>query len=239
MDVIFDAGPGGTSLVDPDVEALGRVLIAQHRDRALDELHHLEQGELVQLLDRRLVLERRDHHMPVVVRVGVEDHVAALAAMNDRSGSSSPSSGFEQKMHSPVFGPFNVLEAPGRPEPLFRHGSGRLAGAALFRVITRVTCVRAQLALERVPISLVAPHVARSATERTRSDRRAPVPGDAARRPRSRPAHLRGGRFGRCWCSSARLGSSRWRASPRRRGVLRGVRMPDRRVELMRCDEVG
>src|SRR5689334_21006489 len=104
--------------------------------------------------------------------------------------SSSPSSGFVQKMHSPSLGPFMYS---------MRHGAHRRCSATGRQATKAAVAFELKPGVESsidvptgpgpllCPFRKVPPHVARQRSRRER----APLHQDAPRRPRTRPSHLR------------------------------------------------
>ena len=124
VDVVLDPGAGDPPLVEADVVAVRRVHLLEPADRGLGERHHLGGGLGRDLLDRADVLVRRDHQVPVRVRVEVEDHEGALAAVDDQVALVVVLRGLraEDALLLVVLGCVrHVGEAPRRPDPKICH----------------------------------------------------------------------------------------------------------------------
>ncbi len=125
MDVVLDAGAGDAALVEADVVAVRLVDLLEPAHRALGQGHHLRQAVPGQILQAADVLEGRDHQVAVRVREEVEDHEAALAAVDDQARLvvSRRRLGAEDALLLDVLGRvLHVSEAPGRPDAEVGHG---------------------------------------------------------------------------------------------------------------------
>ena len=124
MDVVLDPGSGDPPLVEADVVSLRGVGLLEHGHRALGERHHLGERRGVERGQRRDVLERRHHQVPVGVREQVQDHEAVLAAVDDqvRFVVGGGRLAAEDALRLGILGGvLHVGEAPRRPDPLIGH----------------------------------------------------------------------------------------------------------------------
>ncbi len=101
VDVVLDPGAGDPALVEADVVAVRvvDVLEAGSSPRCARAIISATVSRR-QLLDPADVLVGSHHQVPVRVREEVEDHEAALAAVDDQVRLVVPAAGLAQKMHS-------------------------------------------------------------------------------------------------------------------------------------------
>lgn len=78
-----DAGSGGFSQIDTDIEAVRVVEFAQDAFDALAEIHHFMGFRGLQLLQLVSVPKWNDHDMAGGIRVSIEDDEAVPAAVDN------------------------------------------------------------------------------------------------------------------------------------------------------------
>ena len=83
MDVSRHSRPGGLPDIHPQIDPFRRVQLAQDPLHALRQVHHFVGRLYRQLLQFIQMSEGHDHHVPGGVRIGIEDDVAVLAAMDN------------------------------------------------------------------------------------------------------------------------------------------------------------
>ncbi len=72
--MFLDASPGSTPLVDAHVEPLRAGGLQEHTLGLSRQLQHLKQDSVIELGQRAHVRIGHDHHMPITVRIAVQDH---------------------------------------------------------------------------------------------------------------------------------------------------------------------
>ena len=121
---MLDPGAGDPALVEADVVAVRLVDLLEPAHRPLRQRHHLRHRLGRQLLQAADVLVGRHHQVAVRVREEVEDHEAALAAVDDqvRLVVVRRRLGAEDALLLDVLGRvLHVGEAPGRPDAEIGH----------------------------------------------------------------------------------------------------------------------
>lgn len=74
--------------VDPQIEGLSAVGLAQKRNRPRGELHQLAHGIVIQILDRRAMRNRYDHHMSAGIRIAIQHDEAPATPVQDQVANS-------------------------------------------------------------------------------------------------------------------------------------------------------
>jgi len=119
MDVVGNAGAGGTSGVGADVESLWRHHVFQDRDRLFRRAHDVGRLVVIERFELADVRRRGDHGVPGVVGEAVEEHDRALGAPDDQLGVLVV--GVLEHAAEKAAGPLlaaDVLHAPGRPQTI-------------------------------------------------------------------------------------------------------------------------
>ena len=114
--MVLEAGSGGCSEVDADIESLGLHDLLEYFDAVVGEFHHfgaLGGGHAVQAVH---VPVGRDHEVPAGVGIAVHDHRAGGAPEEQAGGPVVRALEHFAQETSPILGTQNVFDAPGRPD---------------------------------------------------------------------------------------------------------------------------
>ncbi len=88
VDMVDHPGTGRRANVDPKIEGLSAVGLSQDRNRHRGELHQLPQRIVIQILDRRAMRNRNDHHMSAGVGIAIQNDEGLASPVQDQVANS-------------------------------------------------------------------------------------------------------------------------------------------------------
>src|SRR5215471_9129982 len=110
VDVVDDAGAGGSAEVPAEVVAVGGVLGPEGGERSLGQLVDLERFGVGEAGEVTLVADGGDHEVAGRVRIAVQKDKGRLAAVDDEL-----LFGLAEDAAARLVGARDVFEPPGRP----------------------------------------------------------------------------------------------------------------------------